>query len=89
LASKLENVLAKSFKELAQEADAAGGPTAIVAVYSDDAGTQGRRLVYLARYDGDNEDGDNDPFSGADQGLLWVRVQVEDSSAVVHTLTRR
>jgi type II secretory pathway pseudopilin PulG len=87
LTGKLEEVLASSFDELEQEADAAGGPSAIVIAYSDPAGTQGRRLVNLARYDGDNADLDNDPFTGADEGLLWVQVQLEDSSAVIHTLT--
>jgi Tfp pilus assembly protein PilV len=89
LTGKLEDVLAKSFQELAQEADAVGGPTAIVAAYSDDPGTQGRRLVYLARYDGDNADADNDPFTGADMGLLWVQVRLEDTSAMIQTLTRQ
>jgi type II secretory pathway component PulJ len=86
LSGKLEEVLAKPFAELVQQADSAGGPTAIVTAYSDMAGTQGRRLVYLARYDGDNADADNNPFSGDDQGLLWVEVQLEDASAVLHTL---
>jgi type II secretory pathway component PulJ len=86
LTGKLEEVLARSFTELEQEADAAGGPTAIVAAYSDAAGTQGRRLVYLARYDGDNADADNDPFTGVDQGLLWVRAQLEEASAEIQTL---
>jgi type II secretory pathway pseudopilin PulG len=89
LTGKLEEVLARPFDELEQEADAAGGPTAIVTAYSDTAGTTGRRLVYLARYDGDNADTDNDPFTGADQGLLWVQVQIVDSLAVIHTLTNQ
>ncbi|MGD9169628.1 MAG: hypothetical protein PVI97_06155 [Candidatus Thiodiazotropha sp.] len=88
LTGKLEEVLANSFDELRQQADATGGPTAIVIAYSDPAGTQGRRLVNLARYDGDNADLDNDPFTGTDEGLLWVQVQLEDSSVVIHTLTR-
>lgn len=86
LTGRLEEVLAISFEELEQLADAAGGPTAIVTAYSDTAGTPGRRVVHLARYDGDNADADNDPFTGADEGLLWVQVQLEDTSVVLHTL---
>ncbi|MCU7935396.1 MAG: hypothetical protein KZQ99_11015 [Candidatus Thiodiazotropha sp. (ex Dulcina madagascariensis)] len=89
LIGKLEEVLSKSFDELGQEADVVGGPTVIVSTYSDAVGTEGRRLVYLARYDGDNADADNDPFTGIDQGLLWVQVHLDDSSAVVQTLTRQ
>ncbi|MGD8909281.1 MAG: hypothetical protein PVI92_08020 [Chromatiales bacterium] len=86
LTGKLEEVLARSFAELEQEADAVASPTTIVTAYSDAAGTQGRRLVYLARYDGDNADADNDPFTGADEGLIWARVRLEDSSAEIQTL---
>ncbi|RDH85509.1 MAG: hypothetical protein DIZ78_11260 [endosymbiont of Escarpia spicata] len=53
LTGKMEEILAKSFSSLEQEADAAGGPAVIVDAYSDTAGTASRRLVYLARYDGD------------------------------------
>lgn len=86
LIGKLEQVLARPFGELQQEADAAGGPSIIVGDYSDAAGSDARRLVYLARYDGDNADNDNDPFSGVDQGLLWVKVQIEATDRVIETL---
>ena len=85
----LEEVLARPFDELQSEADAAGGPGVIVAAYSDAAGTEQRRLVYLARYDGDNSDADNDYFTGVDDGLLWVRVQIENTLEGMETLTKR
>jgi hypothetical protein len=84
LAGKLEEVLARPFADLAVEAvAAAGSPTA----YSDAAGAPDRRLVYLAGYDGDDADGDGDPFTGADPGLLWVRVEIESTPYVLETLT--
>ena len=54
--------------------------------YSDAAGTESRRLVFLARYDGDDGDGDKDPFTGTDAGLLWVRVTIEDSPRSLETV---
>lgn len=87
LTGKLEEVLAMPFTELEQEADAASGPTVVIPAYSDSAGTDERRLVFLARYDGDNADSDNDPFTGTDSGLLWVRVEIEGSQEAIETLT--
>ena len=37
----------------------------------------------LSLYDGDNLDADNDPFTGTEADLLWIRLDIEDS---VHTL---
>lgn len=83
LASKLEEVLAEPFANLAAEALAAGGnPTS----YSDAPGVPNRRLVFLAGYDGDDDDGDGDPFTGADSGLLWLRVEIEATSHALETL---
>ena len=87
LVGKMEEVLAQSFGDLAQEADTAGGPTTLVAAYSDGAGAPGRRLVYLARYDGDDADADGDPFTGTDDGLLWVRVAIEGTPHALESLT--
>lgn len=89
LTGKLEEVLAQPFSELEQAADTAGSPAVIVDTYSDVSGTEGRRLVYLARYDADNADIDNDPFTGTDPGLIWIRVQIEELSAAIETLTRQ
>jgi type II secretory pathway pseudopilin PulG len=83
LRSKMEAVLAEPFKALqSAEVAAAGGPS----TYSDAIGTPGRRLVLLSRYDGDDADADGDPMTGADVGLLRVRVEIEASPQFVETL---
>lgn len=87
LVGKMEEVLARPFAELVQQADLAAGPATVVTAYSDPNGTDGRRLVYLARYDGDDADGDADPFTDGDEGLLWVRVAIEGTPRRLDTLT--
>jgi len=42
----------------------------------------------LSAYDADNSDGDDDPFTGTDEGLLWVRVAIEGSVHDVLSLVR-
>ena len=85
--SKLEQTLALPFSELLIQADLVANPTVLIpAPYSDAAGTESRRLVFLARYDGDNADADNDPFTGTDAGLLWVRVTIADSPRALGTV---
>ena len=85
--SKMEETLALPFSELLQQADLVADPTVLIpAPYSDAAGTEPRHLVFLARYDGDNVDADDDPFTGTDAGLLWVRVTIEDSPRALETV---
>lgn len=85
--SKMEQTLAQPFSELLQQADLAADPKILIPPpYSDAAGTESRRLVFLARYDGDNADGDKDPFTGTDAGLLWLRVAIEDSPRALETV---
>jgi len=91
--SKMEQTLALPFTDLLTEADLVADPTVLIPapfsrpdLYSDAAGTESRRLVYLARYDGDNADADDDPFTGTDAGLLWVRVTIEDSPRSLETV---
>jgi len=85
--SKMEQTLALPFSELLQQADlVADSKIFIPPPYSDAAGTESRRLVFLARYDGDDADGDKDPFTGTDTGLLWVRVMIEDSPRALETV---
>lgn len=87
MVSRMEQTLALPFVELLQQADLVADPTVLIpAPYSDSAGTESRRLVYLARFDGDNADADNNPFTGTDSGLLWVRVTIEDSPRALQTL---
>jgi len=87
LISKMEQTLALPFAELLVQADLVADPTVLIpAPYSDTAGTASRRLVFLARYDGDNVDGDNNPFTGVDAGLLWLRVTIENSPRALETV---
>ena len=86
--AKMEQTLALPYSELLEQADLVADPTVLIpAPFSDPAGTASRRLVFLARYDGDNADADDDPFTGTDAGLLWVRVSIEDSPRALETVT--
>jgi len=82
LAAKLEEVLAQPFSYLDSAASIAASP-AVPSSYSDSViladGRVLTRQVYLSRYDGDNADGNNNVFDGTDEGLLWVRVEIEES----------
>ena len=85
--SKMEQTLALPFSELLQQADLVADSTLLIPEpYSDTAGTESRRLVYLARFDGDNTDADDDPFTGTDAGLLWVRVTIENGPRSLETV---
>ncbi|MCP4878461.1 MAG: type II secretion system protein [Gammaproteobacteria bacterium] len=85
--AKMEQTLALSFSELLEQADLVADSTVLIpAPYSDTAGTESRRLVFLARYDGDNADADDNPFSGTDAGLLWLRVTIENSPRSLETV---
>lgn len=85
LIATLEDVLAEPFSSLAAAAAAAGSESTLTS-YSDLAGSNNRRLVFLSLYDGDNADTDNDPFTGTDQGLMWVRVEIEGTAQAIETL---
>jgi len=87
LTAKLEEVLARQFSELDTEAQAIGDRTISSPSYSDASGTKDRRLVFLSRYDADDADTDSNPFTGTDEGLLWLRVAVEGTRHDVETLT--
>ncbi len=87
ISEKMEQTLARPFDQLLTQADLVADPTVLIpAPYSDSAGTQSRRLVYLSRYDGDNADTDNDNFTGTDNGLIWVRVAIEGRPHSLETL---
>ena len=85
LVATMEDVLTEPFASLEAAATAAGSESALTS-YSDLAGSNNRRLVFLSLYDGDNADTDDDPFTGTDQGLMWVRVEVEDTAQAIETL---
>lgn len=85
LTSRIEELLAEPYSNLADAAAAAGSPS-MPTSYSDAAGPPGRLIVYLSEADGDNADADNDLFTGTDAGLMWLRVEVEGSVLSLQTL---
>ena len=85
LIAMLEDVLAEPFSLLEAAAIAAGNETE-ASSYSDLPGATNRRLVYLSYYDGDNADADDDPFTGVDPDLMWVRTEIEDTLMSIETL---
>ncbi|MGI9203364.1 MAG: type II secretion system protein [Woeseiaceae bacterium] len=85
IVSRLETVLADTFSNL--EA-AVAGPS-VPSSYSDAGGTPSRIVVYVAAYDADNADTDDDPFTGTDDGVLWVSVSVEGTAQNLVTLATR
>jgi type II secretory pathway pseudopilin PulG len=89
LAGKLEQVLVEPFGQLNSAANVAGSPTtptsySDVFTYAD--GRQITRNVFIARYDADNADGDDDPFTGTDDGLLWVQVTIAGTGEHIESL---
>lgn len=90
LTAKLEDVLAQPFNELNTVATAAGSK-AVATSYSDTViyanGKQINRNVYLSLYDSDNADADNNPFTGTEAGLMWVRVEIAGTAGALETLT--
>jgi hypothetical protein len=82
LGGRMEEILAEPFTDL----DAAAGAPTAISSYSDAAGPPWRMLIYIARYDGDDADADSDPFTGGDEGLLWVQAAIEDTPYVLETL---
>lgn len=79
LTGRFEQVLAEPFADLDSAAAAAGNattPTAYSDVFSYPDGRQISRNVFISRYDGDNADADNDPFTGTDAGLLWLQITI-------------
>lgn len=85
LVSRIETVLSESYVDL--EA-AAAGPT-VPGSYSDPGGAPARVLVFIAAYDADNADTDNNPFSGTDDDVLWVRVAIDGTVQSLASLATR
>ena len=82
LLGKLEEVLAQPLSNLSGQAL---GPS-VATSFSDAPATTDRRLVFVSAYDGDDADADNDPFTGTDSGLLWVRVEIEGTVMALEAL---
>lgn len=88
LVSKVEELLAEPFNALEAEAAAAGSVT-VPTSYSDASGTADRKLVFIFGFDGDNDDADNNSFTGVDDGLLWMRVEIEGTAQSIETVVSR
>lgn len=88
LTSRMEELLVEPFTDLEAAASAAGGTT-VPSGYSDAVGPPGRMMVFLSRYDGDNADADNDPFTGTDDGILWIRVAIDGTVVSLETVKAR
>ncbi|MDJ0793001.1 MAG: type II secretion system protein [Woeseiaceae bacterium] len=88
LTSRVEELLVEPFADLEAAAIAAGSPQTAT-TYSETAGVPGRLVVYLSACDGDNADGDNDLFTGTDDGILWIRVAVENTVHDLQTIRAR
>ena len=90
LGAKMEITLAEPFSALLSVADATGNP-ATPTSYSDTLTTSdGRALtrnVYLSRYDGDNADGDGNGFTGTDDDLLWIKIEIEGTGLTLESLS--
>jgi type II secretory pathway pseudopilin PulG len=83
---RMEEMMTESFMALGAETLAVGSPT-VPTSYSDAPGTPNRRLVFLSLYDADNADADNDRFlTGTDPGIVWLRVEIENSGLALESL---
>ena len=90
LLGRVEEILAEPFASLDVAATVAGNPTTATSysdVYTYANGRQIKRAIFISRYDGDNADADDDPFTGTDEGLLWVQGVIDGSSLSFETLT--
>ena len=100
---KMELVLSKRFQDLYQESMSTNNYQTPSVLYSDPAGSENRRLVYLSYYDIDNNDADSNfftiqdadsdldgnPYTGSDVNIniLWLAVEIENSSHRLESLT--
>lgn len=90
LTALFEEVLAEPLTDLDAAATAAGNPntaTSYSDVFTYADGRQITRNVFLSRYDGDNADSDNNPFTGIDEGLIWIRVEIVNTSLSMQSLS--
>ena len=82
---RFETVLAEPWGQLNSEAVATGGT--IESSYSEAGGTPNRIAVWISPYDIDDADGDGDILTGADAGVVLVRVEMEGTAVALETLT--
>lgn len=74
----MEDILSEPFGSLAAATDVAGDYQTATS-YSEAIGPANRILVYLAYYDVDDADGDNNRFTGGEPDLIWAKVVIENS----------
>ena len=84
LLERMDTLRAEPFGALDAAAQAAGKET-VPTSYSDVSGPN-QKLVYLSRYDADNADKDNDPFTGVEIDVLWLRVAIQGTDRALETL---
>jgi type II secretory pathway pseudopilin PulG len=92
LQATMERVMSEPFAQLEAAAIVAGkGGNSFdqPSSYSDAQGEQYRRIVYLSLFDGDNADLDDNPFTGADPDLFWIRTELEGTRLAVESLVYR
>ncbi len=82
---RLATLMAEPHANLDAEALAVASATNPTS-YSDAASATPRALVFLARFDVDNADADNNNLTGGDPGLLWLRVAIEGTNQDYQTL---
>ena len=90
LTGRLEEILAEPYGDLDAAGIVAGNettPTTYTDVFIYTNGRQITRNIFISRYDGDNADADNNPFTGTDDGLLWVSATIVGSALRLETLT--
>ncbi len=87
LQGKLEQVLAESFDDL-DDAAATAGDFSVATTYSDLAADV-PHAVFIWRWDVDNADADDDPFTGGEDDILWVRVATVNGLVELQTLVSR
>lgn len=73
------------YGQLEAQAQTTGG-TVPSALYSEAATTPNRMLVWVFPHDLDNADGDGDPLTGADAGVVRLRLEMEGTMIAYETL---
>lgn len=89
LVAKMEEVLAEPYIDIQAAALLAASPST-ASSYSDTVtlhdGRQISRSVFLSHYDADNADADNDPFTGTEVDLIWIKVVIDNSHHALQSL---
>lgn len=82
LSGRYEELLTEPFATL----DAAQAGKATPSSLSEPAATPDRILVFISGWDADDADADGDPYTGVDPGILWMRLEIENTPLNIDTL---